>query len=413
MKRFLVHILCCFIIIKKYRHYVRDKLLHKENIEYCKTISNDSPLLTTYMSKVFQDDYDLSKERQSKKLIVFIEPRFSNKTGGAVGRYTYYKNLKKIIDDQTSIVYTTEPGPFTYSKNDFFDNDIKYLRWEQVRDLMNGKEEVMLFIPMLELQHPYTKKETFRDNLIGEDYKTFKSIKKLRVHINNGRMDMMPEKRIYSWFRSFTDDITTSVMHVSSNTQEICNQIETPLIYLPARMDSTYNRKIAFSKKEKLIIISPDVLFTNIEFKRKFIIKINKELPEYKVAVVYGKKFEEYRCLQSIASAVISFGEGWDAYFLSSFCLGTVGIAVYNEMFFPNKNNVDSVVLYESYDDLYNNFVDRFKEMMNDEDYYYNIIEKSINNFISKPYDKDLYLNNLRRVVEGDYDFYPEKGFEL
>ena len=225
-------------------------------------------------------------------------------------------------------------------------------------------------------------------------------------------MDMMPDRNIYAWFLAYTNDITTSVMHISSNTQMICNQIGTPLIYLPARIEAKYNTKIEFSKKEKLIIISPDLTFCNIEFKRKFIRKLNNELPEYNVAVPYNKKHDDYRCLQAVASAVITFGEGWDAYFIDSGFLGTVGIAVYNDVFFPDKNITKLKNVYKSYDDLYENFVKDFKQMMSDEKLYYDTIKK-INSVTKKKYKKDIYMENLKRITEGNYDFYPEKGSKL
>jgi hypothetical protein len=61
--------------------------------------------------------------------------------------------------------------------------------------------------------------------------------------------------------------------------------------------------------------------------------------------------------LISRAFFTITFGEGMDGYFLQPAVVKSIGVAVYNDNFFPDRSwlNLDNV--FENYDDLSKNII--------------------------------------------------------
>lgn len=407
----LVQVFVSFIPVKKLRKKIRRKLFYKifgEPEPTCVVLDINSKWLETYISEVIQNEYDLSDALKAEKIVVFFEIEYNRICGGQFAYFSYCMNSKLILGKEYAVLMSTLPGSFTYSHLQYFNNNIEICRFEQILDIIKNKREVIIMLPEADVVSPADGSELFRNRLSPQDIKILKSIPKLRINILNGRIDYQPHKNAINWLRTLTKNVTTSVGNFSACSQEICNFIGMPLYLIPAKIDISMYKKVEFSKKRKLIILSYDLYGCDLLFKIDFIRKLNRELPDYQVCVLYGKTFDEFQRLMAVSMAVISFGEGFDGYFFNSNYLGTAGFAVYNDVFFPDKRWKDYDNVYSSYQELYENFVTDFKKITKDKEIYYHFT-KPIHDECDKLYNMTAYLNSLRKFYEETPDYVPTK----
>ncbi|NMA26206.1 MAG: hypothetical protein GX934_00385, partial [Burkholderiales bacterium] len=87
-------------------------------------------------------------------------------------------------------------------------------------------------------------------------------------------------------------------------------------------------------------------------------------LPDYRQVVVKGLTFDRYMHLVSSSRFSLTFGEGFDGYFCDPFEVGGLGLAVYNDEFFPDASWLELRNVYRSFQDMLERVVDdiRFLE---------------------------------------------------
>lgn len=390
-------------------HFIEDMVQDtKKEIEY----KDEKKLKLTFASPddietavaiQIQNEYDFSRAKSAKKLVIFFEIAPYRMCGGQLSLFSYCKYSKQILGDNAEVLMSTIPGKHTYNHNNHFENEIEICRWEQIRELLKGKEEVILHIPEVDIVNPDNKKELFRSGLSREDFQLLRNIKQLHINIVNQQIELQPSSDKFSWFYALTDNVTMTVCNKTSSTQKCCNTVKMPLHLLPAYYDLANIKKVPLKEKRKLILLSPDCVCP-LRYKCNFIYKINRELPEYQVFIIRNMKFEDYLRLTAASAAVVTFGEGFDGYLNNSPMLGTLGFAVYNDTFFPDKKMKDFPNIYSSWDDIYINFNSDIIKFMNNENLYYNIVEKN-KKIIHNIYNVDDYKKALWRFYNHDYDF--------
>ena len=85
-----------------------------------------------------------------------------------------------------------------------------------------------------------------------------------------------------------------------------------------------------------------------------------------------------------------------------------LGLRYINDTFFPDESWKEYKNVYASYDDLYENFVDDFKEIVSSEQKY-NEFLSPICQEVENIYNLEDYKDSLRRFYEEKYDFYPSE----
>ena len=108
----------------------------------------------------------------------------------------------------------------------------------------------------------------------------------------------------------------------------------------------------------------------------------------------------EYIDLICRAKFTISFGEGWDGYFLEPYLCDSIAFTVYNHIFFPNKFNSLLPCVYQTWAEAEERLVIDIKTL-DDKDNYRKTskllkteIKKFINNNKSES-DLKTYLNRF------------------
>ncbi|MHA1226671.1 MAG: rhamnan synthesis F family protein [Candidatus Hodarchaeales archaeon] len=238
--------------------------------------------------------------------------------------------------------------------------------------------------------------------------KWFVTIPKLQINILNQNDWFMPDRYIIrNYLAELTENITITTAHSNYCTQQKSNYYSAPVHQLTPFLPEF--QKINYENKRKTILFSPDDnLFEAGNLTKQDIInKIEKELPDFQVLEIKDLTFEEYKALISESMFTISFGEGYDGYFLEPILSGSISFAVFNPLFFPQEFIVAKNV-YFNWNDFFNNIVSDIKIYSQNKTFYESTqakCEKLINNNIS-----DLKsIHELENFYKGKYDFVPNK----
>ena len=170
----------------------------------------------------------------------------------------------------------------------------------------------------------------------------------------------------------------------------------------------TKYKKRKFEEKEKIFVLSPD----KHKNKDEIINILKKEFPDWDFITVKNLTFSEYMDLASRAFFSITFGEGFDGYFMQPSSVNSIGIAVYNDDFFPDNSwkNLDNV--FESYEDLSQNIVKFIKEYSQSPQKYTEL-SKLNKKLQDKIYNFEKFEDNIKRFYEKKYDFKPQEEIKL
>ncbi len=361
----------------------------------------------TLLAKINQDEQDLSFIRRAKKLVIFFEIEPYRMCGGQMSLFSYCSFSKKSVDSETAVVMCTLPGEYTYFHNNNFENNENILRWEQVRNLLNGKEEVLLHIPEVDILVPETKEQLFKSRLKLEDALALSKLKNLHINIVDQQIELMPPREVFEWLFELTDKVTFTICNKASATQEICDKFQIPMHFLSVYYPLGSVKPIKLNKKKNLILLSPDAVCGE-KFKVNFIKKLNEKLPNYDLFIIRDVKFSDYIKLTAQAKAVLTFGEGFDGYFNNSPLVGTLAFSVFNREFFPSDSWKGKENVFASYKELKKEFLERFTRIISNESHYDEIVEMHRKEILQL-YDLGEYEDNLRRFYEKKYDFYPNK----
>lgn len=356
---------------------------------------NDKKLrLDTALAKKIQDNYDLSLLKKADKVILFFVPYNSQISGGVMSIFSICETSRELNPDWSCFI-STYPGKYTYAKNDEFENDEKIYRWEQIKKYGKNIRQMILHIPEYYVKY-------LPELLKINDIKFFKSIPSLQINIMNQNIEFMPNPQELNWLKELTPNITQTIAHNAYATQSVCNKWGIPTHLLSCKLNIRAD-KYYYENKEKMILYSND---ENI-YKQDVLNQLQQRLPDFNFQEINGLTFEEFQDLIAKSFITITFGEGFDGYFLIPSKLQSLGMAVYNEKFFPDKSWLDLYNVFKDYDELLNSAADRISYLWQNKDEY-----KKLSEINRKKHD-DLYnpndfKDNLKRYYDKKYDFIPQ-----
>lgn len=350
----------------------------------------------TMASKFIQDTLDLSELQNSKKVIVFFTPTEAKINGGVISIFNLCK-VSRELNRSSFCTISTYPNGNTYVINDKFPNNEKVLRFDQIVDNAKNVQELILHIP------EYYADDFYKD-LNENDIDFLKSVPNLHINIMNQNIELMPESKKLKDLYKLTDNITQTIAHNRYATQEICNKWQIPTHLFSTIIDMSMYKKYSFEEKEKIIVLSPDLN----DYKNEIVSKLEKDFSDWKLIKVQNMSFRQYVNLISRAYFTITFGEGFDGYFNQPAKVGSIGISVYNDNFFPDKSWLEFSNVFKSYEDMKNNITDVLYHLYNNKDEYSKLSSLHKQKWDAM-HDVEQYKDNLRRFYEKEYDFLPVK----
>ncbi|MBR2430245.1 hypothetical protein IKB17_02125, partial [bacterium] len=204
----------------------------------------------------------------------------------------------------------------------------------------------------------------FLNEIPEKTYVWLFSIKDLRINILNQNDELMPSQACIEELRTLCNNkLTMTAAHKSYCTKEKAEQYKVPVYLLTPFLPEFI--RTPFEQKEKTIVLSPDAC----EYKETLLQIFKKELPEYKIVTVEKMHLNDYKKLISKALFTITFGEGYDGYFLEPYLSDSISFCVLNKTFFPNDFKKQPTT-YSSWSELLNNIVNDIKIYEKDKELY-------------------------------------------
>lgn len=333
---------------------------------------------------------------KNNRLIVFFIPTQKLVNGGILSIFSICKESRKFNDiHKADVVLSTYPGNKSYKKNDLFENDETIYDFEEL--INRGKPEFLqLHIP------EYASGEVYEGLKAHHEY--LKDIPDLRINIMNQNILYMPKATdVANWY-TLTTKVTQTTAHNKYSTQQIADTYNLPTRHLSTFVDHHQYKWTPYENKKAIIALSNDVT----EKRGQIVAKLKKHLPSFTIKTIENMKFEEYKLFISSAKFTITFGEGFDGYYVEVFFTGGITFAVYNEDFFPDKKFSDFENTFKNYDDMLDNIIDRIKTLDNKASYE-KVVTKNLDK-INQLYSFSQYTENLRNFYLGKYSFVPKPG---
>lgn len=341
-----------------------------------------------------QDNYDFKRIETTKSLIVFFIPP-ENETGGGIMSIFSLCQASRDICQNAEVLISTYPGNITYAKNDFFNNTENIYRWDLITNKASNVENMILHIPECYANHFYSE-------LGKKDIAFLKKIKNLHINIMNQNIQYMAEPDELNALYKLTNNITQTIAHNRYATQEVCNKWQIPTHLFSVNIDISKYKAYPFDEKEKIILLSPD----ENKDKEQIISKLRLELPDFQLITIQNMTFDEYMDAIAKAYFTVTFGEGIDGYFLQPTYVDSVGLAVYNDEFFPDESWQELDCVFKSYEDMEEKIVDTINQLYKSKDDYTKmykaVVEKTNKIYTNKGFD-----NNLIEFYEGKYHYLP------
>jgi len=345
-----------------------------------------------------QDNYNLLKLINAEKIILFFIPNKFKMAGGIMSIFSLCEYSRHINNDCSCLI-ATHPGKLTYAKNEEFNNSEQIYRWEQIVKNAKNVKELMIHIP------EYYAKDFYSD-LSKDEIEFLKSVESLHLNIMNQNIELMPKLDNLKKLYKLTSNITQTIAHDRYATQEVCDkwQMPTHLFSCQLRLSpEVFSKKV----KEKIILYSPD----KNKHKDEFITSLKNKLSAYEFIEINNLTFEEFQELVSRSFVTISFGEGFDGYFILPPLLGSLGLAVYNDNFFPDNSWINLQNVFSSYDEMKQNTAELIKTLENNQDEYCKLVELNKEKH-NELYGEEKFKSNLERFYKKKYDFLPVSGGE-
>ena len=352
-----------------------------------------------YRNIIKQQDRELATGfKDIKDLIILIVPGKNSMNGGVHSIFNIaresraHKNIHKC---EVLIATVVNKKSKTYIKQDNFINNEFIFRLEQLFDF-NQLERLIIHIPELYAE---------RLSLYFSFHKRFfQKIPNVWINIMNQNIELMPPCTSIQGLFKITEEVTQTCAHHQYCNQMLSDNYATPLLLLPAFIDLSMYKMQTYYSKQNIITYSPD----SHAYKDSILNELMKSFQDYKFIEIKNMSFHQYMCLVRSSKFTITFGEGFDGYFLQPITMGGISFAVYSERFFPHKDYINHDNIFVDYESMLNGIVETIKQI--DEKQSYDTLNQTLRSELSKinGYTYKDYKFNLERLYMREFDYYPQ-----
>lgn len=342
----------------------------------------------------------LAKQLKGKKKLIihFIDAR-DIISGGMLSINRLVKQTKKIpfLSDHELVL----------SGLPLYNPPVEYRYFEQASPQIKFSKIVKNSQPDEVIIHlPEVLAPVFHENLSEKQKAWLVKIPRLQINILDQNNTLMPGRDfVRNQLAELTENITITTAHSTYATQELSNKYSTPVHQLTPFLPEFFD--VNFENKEKTILISNDNnLYGSTKVTKGDVLdKLRRELPDYKIIEIKNLSLEDYKNLIANSLFTISFGEGFDGYFIEPILSKSLSFAVFNPYFFPSEF-ADSQLVYRSWDDLFDNIVDDIKTYTRNKETYENLSSKNREQ-IKQHYSNEKSRQELENFYKKNYDFVP------
>ena len=333
---------------------------------------------------------------KTEKVILFFIPGadyYSGKesiSGGLISIVSLAQETS-LIHTETSVqvlcaTYYKEHLIFKLSS---FINETQVFSPKQIENYFSNVNDLILHLPELYVADFVRNQQQNR---------WFKGIGSIQINILNQNIQLMPDHNVLNELKSIFSSCTITTAHKKYCNPYYRNLYGIPLHQLSVWISPENYLKRSGHEKENLILFSPD----NKELTQGLISFFSNELPSFKLQIIQGLSYEEYKELISRAKYLITTGEGLDAYFIETYFSGGIAFALKNLNFFDEKY-LELPCLFEHQENLgklLQNLIEKYEN--SDE---YNQLNTSVSELLAEDYSYKSYQNNLRKFYNKEYNY--------
>ncbi len=324
-------------------------------------------------------------------LVVFFVPADERVNGGIMSIFSLCSESRNILQGASTVVaLSVYPGLKSYRKNSLFENEEYIYEFDELIEQNPDVESVILHIPEGDTG--------LFTNLFDKHIKDIG----LKSHVNilNQNINYMPGQDIIASLYSRADLVTETTAHKRYATQEIADRYGIPTHHFSVYLDQSQYSLVRSIEKKPIILFSPD----EHPKKSSILKKLRSNLLDFDFIEINDMSYEQYKKAVADSKYVITFGEGFDGYFIESIFSGSIPFAVHNDVFFP-KNTFKS---YSNVSRSYVNFADDIISFIrNDGNEKYDKLNDRLRFDLSAIYSTSIYRENIRSFYKSDYSFYP------
>lgn len=329
--------------------------------------------------------------RAGRRAMVFLVPGADVVNGGLMSICHIAARSQAMREVHgCEVLLVTLPGKATISAFSGFENDRKIFRFEQLETVLDGLEELYIQIPEVYIpafleyleQHPGV----------------FQGIPDRRLNILNQNIEQMPDVAVTDRLAGYFTGVTQTCAHERYCTAGQRARYKMPLHLLPADIPSRFYQ-IPYGEKENLIAYSND----ENPHKERVLEELKKGLPEYRFLMIENMAYDEYLRTISRAKWTLTFGEGWDAYYIQPYFSRSIGFAVFNEAFCPERMRA-SPTAFPDYETLPERMVRLIREYDREDLYNAKIQEVLAILYPPAPPEAEPY-DALLEFYKGNYTF--------
>lgn len=348
-------------------------------------------------SRLLQDHAFPRGLEQTRKLIAVLVPERNIVNGGILSLFTFAAELRrqKAVHG-CDVVVATRPqaAPITHFRNTNFTNAENVFRFPQLLRCANLEELIVLL--------PEYSAHDFAASLSRRERSFLTGLKRLRIHILNQNIDAMPPPEDVADLFSLTPEVTLSVGHHGSYSPDMADRYRMPLMLMVPHADLTPYPSRVFAEKEKLVIYSPD----DAPWKKACLAAVAAALPDFELREIRGISFDAFMDLAARCMFSMTFGEGFDGYFVQPMQKGGIGFSVFNDRFFPSAAMASYPNLFTDPADMIARIGD-VMGMLRADPARYDALSAEWCETIESLYRYEDFRERVSRLVLGRYDVLP------
>ena len=338
---------------------------------------------------LFIQDFLFLYFKPKEKIIVFILEGATHLggsetiSGGIISIDSIYNETKKLKNIHHSKVYLAIIGGLPFLKFSTFKSNSLVFRFNQFFNLLS-LNQILLHIP--EYLVPYFNAELIEKGTLST---LRKNCKWIHINILNQNIELMPNERDLLVLESFANRLTQTTAHKKYSKSYEIHPIET--FHFSTRLDPKQYRYTDVTKKEKVILFSPDDPQGNEVIQSI----LKKVLPDYTYITIQNITYSEFKRLISKSMFCITLGEGLDGYFIETIFSGGITFTVNNSNFFTD-DYLKLPIIFTSHTDMRNNIGHFIKELSANEDYYTRTNKEAFE-ILAREYNLNQYRENIKK----------------
>lgn len=272
------------------------------------------------------------------KCIIFLVPPIDFVGGGVMS----FDNLAARSQEMTglhgrAVLVATMPGKATFSRYTGFAGRCDIFRFEQALRFARDCGDILLMVP-----------ECVIDELVGyaDSGAPFFRLDALRCNVLDQNHDDFLKQKRFERLKELIPRMTMTCAHEKYCTPENRARFGVPLHLLPADLPARFYN-IPYAEKKDILAYSNDAH----PQKAQTLERIHTLLPALELVEIDGLPYDDYLKLIGTAKWTLTFGEGWDAYFIQPYFSRSIGFTVFNPQFCPERMHGLPTV-FESYEEL-------------------------------------------------------------